>query len=217
MRIKIAIIISIIFLFSIVVKSQQLKFGFIAGTDLQKMFMKETTEGGFHSIENYSKPSFHINGILGFQSDSWWKISLEPGYILRGGMLNFVYHKGSNFYSSVNGKLYSNIDLPILLDIDIYQNFYLSMGLGIDYTLSTFDDKKTLGVPIPNNEILTNRDNEFSYFAILGLNYKLSDTYEVCIRYNLGLSKYEHVNFVDDVYISVYNNCLQFSLKYNIN
>ena len=217
MRIKITIIISIIFFFCIVAKSQQLKFGIIAGTDLGKMFMKKTSEIGFSSIENYSKPSYHINGILGFKSDSWWKISLEPGYIVRGSNLNFAYKKGSNIYSSVNGKLYSNFDLPILLDIDVNQKFYLSMGLAIDYTLSTLDDKKHLGVPIPNYEIFTNRDDEFSYFAILGLNYKLSDTYDVCIRYNLGLTKYAYINFIDDIYISVYNNCLQFSLKYNIN
>jgi hypothetical protein len=203
-------------LLTICARAQELKYGIMAGLDLASISMTNASGNGFNSVSN-SKTTYHINGILEFKSDSWWGISLEPGFIKKGGGLDFTYSNGYNKISSMNSRVYSNIDLPVLLNVDLNKKFYLSTGLGLDYTLSTTDENHWRAVVLPNYEILPIMDNKFSCSAILGLSYKLNETFNVSIRYNLGLTRLARANLVDGVNNSIYSNCSQLSLKYYIN
>ena len=212
-------------------KAQELKYGIMAGLDLVNMSLTNASSDGFH-YDSSSGITCNVNGIIGLKSDSWWEISLEPGFIKKGGLLDLTYSKGSNKFSSQNSRLYSNIDLPVLLNIDLNKTFYLSAGIGLDYTVSSSINNQYRGVAtnykpagstnsqsgntLPHVEILPNLNNKLSCSAILGVSYKLSDAYDVCVRYGLGLTKLATVNFIGNVYNSAYSNYLQLALKYNI-
>jgi len=156
-------------------KAQELKYGLMAALDLVTMTMTNASGNGF-SNSSYPSVGYNVNGILELKSDSWWGISLKPGFIKKGGGLDFTYSMGSTEISSKNSRMYSDIELPIILNIDLNKKFYLSTGLGIDYTLSTTDNNRFRALPPTNYELLPTMDNKFSCSAILGLSYKMSDT-----------------------------------------
>ena len=232
-NLKIKLVLIITFLLCVGTKAQELKYSVMAGLNLVNMSLSNASSNGFH-YDASPDITGSFNAIIGFKSDDWWEISLEPGYIKKGGLLDLTYSNGSNKISSQNIRLYSNIDLPILLNIDLNRKFYLSAGIGLDYTISSSENNQFRVVPLnyipagstnnqygtyalPNDDILPNLDNRISCSAILGVSYKLSDTYDVCLRYGLGLTKLATVNLVSNVNNSTYSNYLQLALKYNFN
>jgi hypothetical protein len=219
-NIKVVIIFITTLLLTISARAQEVKYGIMAGPNLVSLSISNASGAGFH-YENYSGITFSVNGVIEFRSDSWWGISLEPGYIKKGGLLDLTYSKDGYRFSSHNSRLYSNIELPVLLNIDLNSKFYLSAGLGLDYTLSSSINNqfRTIGVMTPgppNYELLPNLDHKLSCCTILGISYKLNDIYDICLRYSFGLTKLASVNIIDNVKNSVYSNYLQLSLKYNI-
>jgi len=210
------VIIMLTLLLTICAKAQELKYGIMAGLDFASISITNASGSSFSKV-SYPTLTYHLNGFLEFKSDDWWGIGLEPGFIKKGGGLDISYSNGSNRINSYNSREYSNIELPVILNIDLNQKFYLSTGLGLDYTISTTENNRYRSVTLPNYEILPIMDNKFSCSAILGMSYRLNDTYEISIRYNLGLTKFVTVSFIDGVYNSIYGSSLQFSLKYNIN
>ena len=205
-----------ILLLTVCAKAQQLKYGIMTGFDLSSLKMTNASGNGFSTV-SYSIITYHVNGILEFKSDSWWGISLEPGFRKKGGLLDVSYKYNSYVLSSNNSRQYSCIELPVVLNIDLNKKFYLSTGLGLDYIISSKDNNRFRAVPIPNYEILPVSGNKLSCFAIVGLSYKISDTSDVGIRYNMGLTKLVSVNLISAVNNSIYCNSYQLSLKYNIN
>lgn len=201
---------------TICAKTQELKYGIMAGLDIASISITNTSRNYFSEDSNPTLTN-HLNGFLEFKSDNWWGIGLEPGFIKKGGGLDILYSNGYNKIKSNNSIEYSNIQLPVILNIDLNKKFYLTTGLGLDYTISTSENNRYRTVTLPNYEILPIMDNKFSSSAILGMSYRLNDTYDICIRYNLGLTKFVTVNFIDGVNNSIYGNSLQLSLKYNIN
>jgi len=230
---KITIVLIATFLLCVSTKAQELKYSVMVGLNLVNMSLSNASSNGFH-YDAYPDITGSVNAIIGFKSDDWWEISLEPGYIKKGGVLDLTYSDGYNKISSQNSRDYSNIVLPILLNIDLNRKFYLSAGIGLDYTISSSKNNEFRAVPLnyipagstdnqygiytlPNDDILPNLNNKMSCSAILGVSYKLNDTYDVCLRYGLGLTKLATVNLISNINNSTYSNYLQLALKYNIN
>ena len=219
-RIATIIVITLLSL-SISTKAQEVKYGITAGFCFPSIVLSNVSENKYYSAEGTFTETYHINAIVRFLSDSWWEISLEPGFIKKGGGLNFRYETNSDIIYYENNKEYSNLELPILFNLYFFnQRFYASTGLELDYTLST----QNYGYS-HNYEILPNMNNKFSISAILGISYKLSDNYDIGIRYSLGITKLVKVDLIDaanypyqhpPAVTSIYNNCFQLSLKYNI-
>ncbi|MDD4992684.1 MAG: outer membrane beta-barrel protein [Paludibacter sp.] len=218
---KIAVVLIVALLLSVNAKAQEVKYGIMAGMNLVSLSISNASGLGFH-YDNYSGITFGVNGVVEFRSDSWWGISLEPGYIKKGGGLDLTYSKPGYRFFSDNSRLYSNIELPVLLNMDLNSKFYLSAGFGLDYTLSSSINNQFRAIAVmtpgpPNYELLTNLDHKLSCSTILGISYKFNDTYNICLRYSFGLTRLAAVSLIDNVRNSVYANYLQLSLKYNIN
>lgn len=206
-------------------KAQEIKYGLMAGFCFPDLALSKVSGIDGYSDNGSSSETYHINGIVGFMSDSWWEISMEPGFIKKGGYLHFEYRTPSRYYNYHDGKEYSSIELPVLFNIYLNQKFYLSAGLGMDYILSTKNYDNYYNQINADIEILPDINKKFNCSAILGISYKLSDVYDISIRYSMGLTKLASVDFINAVnypfehpsaLTSIYNNCLQLSLKYNI-
>jgi len=213
--------------------AQELKYGIMAGPNLVSMSLSNASGDGFH-YDSSPDITYNVNGFMELRSDSWWGISLEPGFIRKGGLLDLTYSKGTKKISSQNSRLYSNVELPVLLNIDLNQKFYLSAGIELDYTVSSSlnNQYRTIAMSyIPAGStstqygtstsssivLLPNLNNKLSCSAILGVSYRFNDTYDICLRYGLGLTKLTTVNLIDNINNSTYCNYLQLALKYNIN
>lgn len=232
MNTKTMILLIVILLLYVDAKAQELKYGIMAGVNLVSISLSNVSGNGF-KYDSYSNITYNINGTVEFRSDSWWGISLEPGFMKKGGTSDLSYANGSDRFSSQNSRTYSNIDLPVLLNIDLNKKFYISGGIGLDYTISSSknNENRSIGyncIPadatsnsykntLQITEILPSLNNKLSCSAIVGASYRLSNTYDICLRYGLGLTKLSTVNVKDNINNSAYFNYIQLALKYNIN
>ena len=206
----------LVLLFTICVKAQELKFGLMTGLNNTTFRISNVSGNSFSSVTINSAISYHINAVVEFRSDSWWGVTLEPGYIKKGGSLDLTYLKGSAIAYSQNSFEYANIQLPVLLNIYLGQKFYLSTGLSFDYSISSSDNNRYRALFIPNYEILPVMNNKLFCSAQLGISYELTKKYDIGIRYEYGLTKLVDVNLIKGLTNSVYQDCIQLSLKYNI-
>ena len=222
------IVTMIIISLRICVEAQELKFGFMAGLCLPSYSLRNSSKSEGYSMSSSMINTYHINGFVTLLSDSWWGISVEPGYIVKGGHLNFGYNIDPHQFSYWVEKKYSIIELPILWNAYLRHKFYVSAGLGFDYIIKNTNDQfgiiynssYTFGTILPDVE------NKLNCSAILGISYNISDLIDIGARYQLGLTRLMRVELIDAINYpynhpaalnSFFNDCLQISLKYKIN
>jgi len=217
----------IIFFCSVLVEAQEIKFGLKAGICSpgfslynNVLNIKDFIVNGRYTI------SYSANAIIKLKSDSWWELRIEPGYIKKGGALEFTYrfdnlNQPRNFFCTSE---YSNIELPILLNFNLKQNLYLTAGIGPEYTISTEHIIEVISRKTGLN-ILPTLNNKINCSAIIGGEYYFNEYYSVALRYSLGFTKIMAKDIVADTYYpynytpiitSVFMNCFQLSLIYNL-
>lgn len=214
--------------------SQNIKYGLIAGVAFPSFSLSKVSDYRC-DIKNSSFSAFHINGFISFKSDSWWEISLEPGFNQKGGRVNFKFSHESGLTNNINAKKkYDTVELPILLNSYISSKCYLSTGISIvfftDYDYDQiWQSSSPMGNPIytiSTRTLLPNYEKRFNSSGVLGLSYQLTDFLDFSVRYQLGFSEIMRVDLLNSLvtntnlqtaYTTMRCNSLQLSLKYKMN
>lgn len=222
------IVFLIIISFRISVEAQEIKYGFTAGLGGSGYSLRNSSTKVGYSVRTSNEKTYHINGFVTLKSDSWWGISLEPGYKEKGAFIYFEYNIDPHgFYYSVT-KNYSIIELPIVWNAYLNHHFYTSTGLGFEYIINTtYEDFWSISNSNYSvGTILPDVENKFNCSGIIGLNYKLSNLLDLGVIYNLGLTRLMRVDLVDAIGYpyrhpaalnSFYCNSWQITLKYKMN
>jgi len=230
---KIKITVAILVLFVSLAKSQCISYGVTLGFDAASMKMRDVPEKITYNSMYAPILSYNINGFASYKSKSFWGISIEPGFMRKGGVQLFDYYNSSNI--KVNFKVidtYNYLQLPVLFDAYLSKRLYVSAGLEFNYRLSEnakLTDEATwyssdmniwqsAGNNRLKNEILPDDNNRFNYSYLLGVQYKLTDKFDVGLRYNMGMKELMSVYWRDSYLyegekISVFNTYFQFLVK----
>jgi hypothetical protein len=174
MRTKSFLALSGLILFSVLnIRAQDFRFGILSGFNITRTNISEYTISNFTYKGDYLDPmaSFNINGYIGYKSRSFWGLSLEPGYIKKGG---------SN-PNNHNSKFHLNyIEMPILVNFYFLKRFYASVGPGISYLINEKFKYKSESEDIPVS------GNKFEISGLIGLNYNIIKNIDIGLRYNQG-------------------------------
>ena len=224
---KIVSIISLITSLS-AVNGQEFDLGFKAGLCLPGFsLVKNINQNSTLSAQGSSNLSYGVNMIVKIKGDHKWEIWLEPGFIKKGGMVKYTYHNPSVSIpiDSYCGVLYSDVEMPIIVNCNLIKKLDCCVGLGLGYTVSSEHLNSAL-INAPGRNLLPDLDNKLNSSIITGLNYNLNKYYALTLRYTLGLTKVVTADLVAEsnyhftytaVQTSVYNNSLQLSLIYSCN
>lgn len=212
-----------------IASAQEIDFGFKAGVYFPGFSLANNiATNSSLKVKGLFNFSYGVNGIVKLKSDNNWEVWLEPGFAKKGGLIMSVYHNKKISFPIENygGVEYSDIELPVLVNIHLKNDFSYSVGLGVGYTLSSEHNLPgTFSNPCRN--ILPDLDKMFNSSLIAGLNYDLNDTYALSLRYTIGLTKVTtkdliaetsyNIPDVPHTLTNIYNNCLQLSFIYSIN
>jgi len=220
-----------------IIEAQGLSYGVIIGTDASTMKMKNVPVDIEYTSMYAPLLGFNINGFVSYKSKSFWGISLEPGFIRKGGVQLFDYM--NSHYMDIHYKVkneFNSLELPVLFDIYLNRKLYVSAGLEFEYRLSekaimtdqvTWNDQsvfvaKALGNNILADNILPDNNNRLSYSGLVGLHYNINSRFDLGLRYGIGFKELIHVVWLDSYgYFggesNVYNNYLQLILKVRLN
>jgi hypothetical protein len=224
---KIKTLLIILFFCTILIQAQEIKFGLKAGMIFPGFSLSNNVlNNKDFNAKGHFMLTYNANAIIRLKSDTWWELRFEPGYIKKGGSLELSYrydniNQPRDFYCTSE---YSNIELPILLNIKLNQNLYLTTGIGTEYTLSTKHLMEAISKKTGLN-ILPTINNKINCSAIFGGEYYISDYYSVALRYSFGLTKLVATDLIADTnypfeytpkLTSIYINSLQLSLIYNM-
>ncbi len=184
--------------------SQDFKFGFIAGMDIAKSYLKDMPD--IQNADYYPMISYNLNGYIGYKSSRIWGLSVEPGFIKKG----FIF---KNEYGNIRSQI-NYIQLPILMDIYLTKKVCLSLGPEIAYMINAkLKDTEHSG---------SNTDSYHKRFELsgnIGLNYEITEKIGVNFRYNRGLTYTRELtqfaNLVNSNDIpKEYNQYFQLSVRY---
>jgi len=171
--------------------------------------------------------SYGVNAVIKLKSDDQWEIWLEPGLIKKGGAIDYTFNSEFSGIPFEDRYIvsYTDIEMPVILNLHIKGDFYLNAGIGIGYTLST-ERRVPPGRNNDEDNFLPDLNHKLNASIIAGLNYNLSDYYALSLRYTTGinsvmtgdlvaLSKYKFPYTATQT--SIYSNSLQLSLIYSFN
>jgi hypothetical protein len=174
MRVKSVLILSGLILFSVVnIKAQDFRFGIISGFNITRTNISEYTISNYTYEGDYLDPmaSFNINGVVEYKSAGFWGLSVEPGYIKKGGSLSYNH----------DTKIHLNyIEMPVLVNLYLSENFYVSVGPGFSYLINEKFKYKSGSENIPVS------GNKFEISGLIGLNYNIIKNMDIGLRYNQG-------------------------------
>ena len=204
MRKKKSILILILYLIIIFpLFSNNIKLGLLSGLDITNSHVINKPNG----ISRYYYPmiSYNLNGYFEFVKSEKFTLTLEPGFIRKGGIM-----KGEN-----NVRIQLNyIQIPVLIDYYLNDIIYLSIGPEISRLLNS-------NIKVEDFIGITYYDIPIELSGIIGFNCNLTNKIDVGFRYNHGITyvkSIEYTNqFGDLTRISKeYNQYFQILLKYKI-
>jgi hypothetical protein len=148
---------------------------------------KNTTH--FDKDEIYTPLIFmSMNGYLGYKSTSRWGVSIEPGFIQKGG-----YRTSLVLFDPEEFKyIFSYIQLPVLFDKNLFSNLFLSIGPEFAWLV-----KARTKTPY-SSESIYDEYNKFEVAGIAGLYYNLFRFIDLGIRYDHGLINPTKHDWSDD-------------------
>ena len=153
--------------------AQEKRFGILAGFGITEPSWPKAP------IENIYKPivSYSLNAHLDFKSKGIWGLSIEPGIIQKGSVIqNSPSGKRDNERTEL---LY--IHAPLLSNFYLGKKFMISFGPEFGYLISGkryfMDTKRNI----------TDSYEKFEVCGLFGLNYKVSENIVIGIRYSRGL------------------------------
>jgi len=190
--------------------AQEFKFGLVGGLDLANSRL--TNKPNIYSRVYYPMISFNINGFVGYKSAGFWGISLEPGYIQKGGVQQYNKEdKDDDVRFQMN-----YLQLPLLVDFYLGKKFSISVGPEFAYLISVKVKSKDL-----SNDISNFYDNNFEISGNIGINYNIHKHFDIGLRYNLGLTYTTKIIWSEETGIPIdeskeYNQYFQFLVRFKI-
>lgn len=203
MKTKIVLLTLIVFvLMQLNAVAQKINYGIVAGVDMANL---NTT--GIGTIDPFKwMPSFNVNAHVGYQSNTFWGLSVEPGFIVKGGATEDPETKMKLNY----------LQMPLLVDFYLNERVSVSCGPELAYLLSAKQEWERETYDL---EDWYNKKFEFS--GVVGLNYKITRNLDLGVRFNLGLTQISEAKYFDENGIRFsnakeYNQYLQCFVRFKI-
>lgn len=184
--------------------SQNFKFGLVAGFDIANAHLTNKPYGFGDNQVYYPMIAYNFNGYIGYKKSEVWGLSIEPGFIQKGGR-----QKSSDDYIRFN---LNYLQLPILFDYYVVDKFYISIGPELSYLINA---------KVKSNDITDLYDRRFELSCLVGINYKIIDKLDIGLRYNHGLTYTSKITWTNEFGESIgvskdFNQYLQLVLKLKI-
>lgn len=168
------------------VLAQKFRFGFVGGLDIANARLTNKPDIEFETKVFYPMISLNANGYIGFKSAGFWGISVEPGYIQKGGVVRNV--NNDNIRIQLN-----YLHLPVFADFYFGEKFFLSAGPEFAYLINA--KAKSMG---NSNDISDAYDNDFEVSGTLGINYNFHKHFDIGLKYSHGLTYTTKITWTDE-------------------
>jgi len=199
-----SILISVLFC-----SAQDMKFGLLTGFNISYTRFTKLPDNLGDMLDFDPMITFNVNGYVGYKSDGFWGLSMEPGFIQKGSLHNL---------NGESARFHLNyIQMPVLVDFILLDRLFLSAGPEIGWMINA----KAKGDDY-SNDVSDIYDNRFELSGLIGLNYNLIEYLDIGIRYNHGLTYISKIAYTDTIgnetgeNFKEYNQYLQFILRFKI-
>lgn len=183
--------------------AQKLNYGIVAGVDMVQL----APIGNDHPhLFDRPRASFNINAHLGYEYNKNWGLTVEPGFMSKGGSIQ-----------NDETKLKLNyLQMPILADYYLNDRISISFGPELAYLLSS-------QIKIDGNSIDAQKvyDQKFELSGVVGLNFELESNIDLGVRYSHGLTHISEITYLDenDFHLSngkEYNHYAQLFVRFKL-
>ncbi len=200
---------SLLLIFNTSLFAQDFKFGLVGGLDVANSHLTNKSEVNSDSRVYYPMISFNANGYIGYRSTGLWGISLEPGYIKKGGVQQ--YDEDNDVKCQI-----SYLQLPVLADFYLSEKIFISVGPEFAYQINAKANAKDYSLDISDLY-----DNDFELSGIIGINYNIQKHFDVGVKYSHGLTYVSKNSLVDEAGESSedskeYNQYFQLFVRFKI-
>ena len=190
------------------VQAQKISYGVLGGIDLMS---NQVTNSAIRSIpapDINPSLSFNANAFVEYKSSGIWGVSVEPGFIRKGGYDEV----GTAEYNTDVSLILNYLNMPLLLNVYLGDKFYLSCGPELAVLLK--GQSKISGSRFDIGQLYS-RKLEAS--AQVGLNYSLTEHFDLGLRYNHDLTyTSKWIDYPTDEQSKEYNQYLQFIVKFRL-
>jgi len=164
--------------------AQNVRFGVTAGFDLAETH--GTNRALLGAVRTYAPMmAFNVNAYMGYRISETFGISLEPGFI----------RKGSTVYEPSVGKFQMKencIQMPVLAEYYILDKLFISIGPELSYLINGY---ATLRGEVYDNSSWY--ENRLELSGVIGVNYRISDHFDIGLRYNHGITYTAQMTLTD--------------------
>jgi len=190
--------------------AQEFKIGFLTGVGLAHILVPKWPEVYPKGVSYKPIISSSLNAHIGFKGSGDIGFSVEPGIIVKGGILKHDIPTGN---MDVRRTL-TYIQFPISADYYLNDKFYISGGPELNFLLRALE--KTGG---SSHDISIYFDNEVEIGGHVAFNFGVTERLIIGLRYGRGFSPVQHYTVTDINGTSVgtgvsYNQYLHFLLKF---
>ncbi len=193
--------------------AQSFKYGVLGGFDIVKAHMTNMPDKEYTSKFYDPMISYNVNGYFGYKSEGFWGISIEPGFIQKGGAQKFDKETKED---DVRVEL-NYIQIPVLFDVYLNSRFFFSIGPELAYMVNA--RAKSIDF---NNDIRTSYTREFEISSLFGINLNVIKNIDIGLRYNHGITNLSEIIWLDDtgrekgIHSREFNQYLQLFIRLKI-
>jgi hypothetical protein len=160
-------------------RAQKFNYGIVAGVNMVQL----APIGNDHPhLFDRPRASFNINAHIGYKYNKNWGLTVEPGFMTKGGSIQ-----------NDDSKLKLNyLQIPILADYYLNDRISISFGPELAYLLSA-------QIKIDGNAIDAQKvyDQKFELSGVIGLNFELESNIDMGVRYSHGLMHISEMTYFD--------------------
>jgi hypothetical protein len=193
-RIVTLIVTFLILTSSSVIQAQKFKVGLQTGLDISNIHVANKSD--FTDEKRVYSPLalFNVDAYLGFKSNSFWGLSIEPGFIRRGGQRrDIVLQTGDILYAHQDVRYISNfIQLPLLVDFYITDNLFVSIGPEFDLFLSSKEESQDLSFDT------SDAHDKLDFSGGASISYSISKNFDIRLLYNHSITSSSFVDWTDE-------------------
>ena len=168
--------------------AQEFTFGLVGGLDIANSRLTNIPDEIGDYRLYHPMLSFNANGHIGYKSAGFWGISLEPGYIQKGGVIQYDKDDRND---DVRYQL-NYVQIPLLADFYLSDKISISVGPEFAYLINAKVKSNGESRNIPNYY-----DKNFELSGIVGFNYNLHKYFDIGLRYNHGLTYTGKITWTD--------------------
>lgn len=197
--------------------AQKIQFGLQTGFDISRIQVLDKKDYSDNEKVYHSFKSLNINGYLSYKTKSFLGVSIEPGYIKKGGIRkDYVFRSSSIIFAPQDVSYYSNIiQLPVFLDFFVTDRFYISIGPELDLILNSHIKSDMLSFNV------TESVDKYELSGGIRLTYNIIKHLDVGVLYNHSITSFSDMLWIDDFYNPIdwskeYNQYVQLLLRFKI-